>query len=763
MVFTPADLPRPESASGIDRTFRLARFLVPVVLVATCLGPLAPTAPPILADTGSALETEVEAPTTTPVLRAYRIEEPIVVDGVLDDPAWTLAESSAGFTQREPEQYMPATEETEIRVVYTSETLYVGVLARDRNPTSIIGRELGLDVPIFRDDGIVLLLDTFLDRRNAYFFETNPVGSRTDGLVTDEGRDFSTDWDGIWDVRSRQSADGWVAEFAIPFRTLRFDANIDSWGLQVRRIIRHRNEITFWSPIGRDAGLFRLSKAGTLTGLENLDSGRDLQVKPFFTAVAREEDDDAGIRQSSDDTEVGLDLKWGVGRGLVLDLTANTDFAETEVDNVEVNLTRFSLFFPEKREFFLENAGIFRFGPSVGSKLNLFFSRRIGIARDGRQVDLDLGARLAGRVGDWSIGVLGVRTGPLGADPENDLDAVPENDWGTVRLKRNLGERSNVGMLLTHREGSDGSWNRVLGLDGEWKPNDNLSLWAYGAASTGPDDESEGGTGGVGARYSGEDWSWDLGALEIDDTFDPQTGFVRRRGTRNYFGEVEWRPRSANEKIRNYSFELESEVFTRQDGTVETVDLNLDLLGVRFESDDYVSLFTQYRYERLFEDFEIFEDVVIARDEYEWVDVGLFAGSSDSRPFSVRGFVVAGDFWDGQRLAWNVTFRVRPSRFFQASTTWAHNDIEAGTGEFETNVVRQRLRVAVSPTMGLDAFLQYNDAAENTALNLRFAWQYRPGSDLFVVYNHGWDAPGIGDLSTRDRQVIVKMTYTWQL
>lgn len=706
-------------------------------------------------------------PPPTPALEALRIEEPVVVDGVLDDGAWSRAEVGAGFTQRQPEQYEPATEATEIRVVYNDRFLYIGVLARDRQPEAILAKEMGLDVPIYRDDGIVLLLDTFLDRRNAYFFETNAVGSRTDGLVTDEGRDFSTDWDGIWDVASRRTAEGWVAEFAIPFRTLRFDRESESWGLQVRRIIKRKNEITFWSPIGRDAGLFRLSKAGTLTGLRGLDSGRDLQLKPYVTAMAREEaeakDEDGGGSADSDDTELGADLKWGISRGLVLDLTANTDFAETEVDNSQVNLTRFSLFFPEKREFFLENAGIFRFGPSLGSKLNLFFSRRIGIAGGGRMVNLDYGARLAGRVGEWSIGVLGAHTGSLDADPENGLDAVPENEWGTVRLKRNLGQRSNVGLITTHREGADGTWNRVVGIDGEWKPNDHLSFWAYGAASTGPGDESDGGTAGLGVDYSGTDWYWNAGVLELDDTFDPQLGFIRRSGTRNSFGRVEWNPRSERPAIRNYYFEVEAEVYSLQDGTLETVDASIDLLGFSFESDDFISLFTQYRFERLFEDFEIFDGAIIAEGEHEWWDLGIYASSSDRRTFSASGFVVGGDFWDGRRLAFDFTVRYRPNRFFQSQTTWARNEIEAGEGEFETNILRQRLRLALRPNLSFNALVQYNDASETTGLNLRFSWQYRPGSDLFVVYNHGWDSPDLGRLGTRDRQVILKMTYAWKL
>ncbi|MEM8932497.1 MAG: DUF5916 domain-containing protein, partial [Acidobacteriota bacterium] len=437
----------------------------------------------LLASLGSSPTVDAES-LPRPSLEALRIDDPIEVDGVLDEPAWQRAPKASGFTQREPVELAPATESTDVRVVYTADTLYVGVRAHDRQPDALVAGEMGLDVGIFRDDGIVVLLDTFHDRRNAYFFETNPNSSRTDGLVTDEGRDFSIDFDTIWNVRTSVDADGWTAEFAIPFSSLRFDAALDTWGFQVRRIIKRKEEFTFWSPIDLQSNLFRLSDAGTLTGLGGLQTGRDLRIKPFVVASTQSSREGDGDGESFD---AGLDVKWGVTDGLTLDLTVNTDFAETEVDEIQTNLTRFPLFFPEKREFFLENAGIFQFGPDLGPFLRPFFSRRIGIARDGRQVDLDVGARLAGRHGEWNIGLLGARTGSLAADPTDDLDAVPETTWGVARVKRNVGERSFVGLFASHRRGDDGDWQRVVGADVNWKPNERWSFWAFGATTD--DDE----------------------------------------------------------------------------------------------------------------------------------------------------------------------------------------------------------------------------------------------------------------------------------
>ena len=702
-----------------------------------------------------------------PSLAALRIDGDIVVDGVLDEAVWQQAELGSGFTQMEPEEYEPSTEPTTFRVVYTSETLYIGIHAMDSETDKIVGREMGRDVPIRDDDGLVVLLDTFLDRRNAYFFETNPNSSRTDGYVTDEGRDFSIDWDGIWDVRTHRTHDGWTAEFAIPFRTLRFDPNATTWGLQIRRLIKRKSESTFWSPIGRDADLFRLSKAGTLTGLEGLETGRNLRVKPYVSASNREWLE-SGESESSED--LGLDVKWGVTQGLSLDLTVNTDFAETEVDEQQVNLTRFSLFFPEKREFFLENAGIFEFGPDLGPLLKVFFSRRIGLSQ-GRQVDLEAGVRLAGRQGPWSIGVLGARTGALDADPDGDFDATPETDWGTVRLKRNLGERSNIGLITTHRS-ADGETNRVYGVDGEWKPNNIWSFWAFGAGSEGsgsressssdgsPAGSPNGWAGGLGANFSTSNWNGWARVVEIEDTFDPQLGFTLRPGRRHAAAEVEWNPRVDWKGVRNLSFELDTQMFTK-DGKTETEVVAVDLFGVDFDSGDSLVMWTTRVEERLFESFEIFEDVILSPGLYDWNEIGIWGKTNTARPWSVQGWMETGSFYSGDRLAHSLTLRWRPGRTFRSETIWRRNDIDLPEGHFVTNLWSQKLGFSFSPDLTIDALVQYSDAAENLNANIRFNWHYRPGSDLFVVYNHGWDAPELGDLAGRERQVIVKMTYAW--
>jgi Domain of unknown function (DUF5916)/Carbohydrate family 9 binding domain-like len=332
-------------------------------------------------------------PAERPRVAALAIAEPIRVDGVLDDAAWQQAEVAGNFIQREPAAGQPAAEPTEIRVAYTHSTLYVAIRAMAADPRDIVGEEMLRDGQLFRDDSVVVLLDTFNDDRNAYFFETNSNGARTDALVTDEGRDFNVQWDGVWEVVAQRNNEGWAAEIAIPFTTLRFDPRAETWGLQVRRLIRHRSQEVYWAPLPREVDLFRISLAGDLTGIRGLEPGLNLRLKPFGVATSADTADPIGpvADTDEDDLKAGLDLKWGLSRTLTLDLTYNTDFAESEVDDQQINLTRFSLFFPEKREFFLENAGIFEFGfNSPGTPLlKPFFSRRLGIGPTGTVVPID--------------------------------------------------------------------------------------------------------------------------------------------------------------------------------------------------------------------------------------------------------------------------------------------------------------------------------------------------------------------------------------
>jgi len=724
---------------------------------------------PVLAASGPQA-TEADGP---PSLRARSIGDPVDLDGVLDEPAWSEAEAATGFTQREPEQGEPASEPTEVRVLYTDSHLYLGIRAHDSDPSAIVANEMRRDgggagrrgTALDDDDSISIVLDTFDDRRNAFFFETKPNGARADALITDEGTDRNFEWDGVWEVAAGRDDGGWTAEVAIPFATLRFDPDLETWGLNVRRRIRRKSEEVFWAAISREADIFRISRAGRLTGLEVGSRGLNLRIKPFVVASGSE-GTESELGTVVGDAQGGLDVRWGMTQGLTLDLTYNTDFAQVEVDEQQVNLTRFSLFFPEKREFFLENAGIFDFGTrgSGGFRpplLKVFFSRRIGIGPGGTAVPILAGGRVTGRVGEWNVGLLDVQTESVDPAEVSTLDEpFPSTNWAVARIKRNVGERSSLGAIVTNRQSEgDGDWNRVWGLDADINPHRKLSLNGFVTGSSSPDSEGDAWAANAGIGWRGPVWRWGFDYIEIRENYDPEVGFLLRRDIRRLSPEVNFEPRPELPWIRNLSFEARSDVVYRTDGTLETMESSLRFLGLRSDAEDFVAISLNPNFERLFEPFEIQDDVVIPPGDYTFHDWSVFFRSNSSRLFSGNGFVVWGDFFDGTRLTQNYTVNFRPSGMLSTSSEWNRNDVDLPNGEFVTNVLRQRVSVSFSPEIFLNGFLQYNDTSELTSLNTRFNWIYRPGADLFVVYNESWDTPSLGDMSTRDRALVVKFTY----
>lgn len=698
------------------------------------------------------------AATERPVLRAVALAEPIVLDGWLNDPVWQSAPAAGSFVQREPRVGQPATEPTEVRVAFTPSTLYIGIRAVDSAPEGLVARAMERDADITEEDSITITLDTFLDRRNAYFFATNPNGVRTDALISDDGDDFNVEWDGIWEVEARRTEEGWAAEMAIPFSTIRFTPDGRPWGMNIRRIARRKNEETYWAPLPLEADIARASLYGDLAGLERMTPGLNLRVKPFAVAKGREAAPaglakaEAAELERETANEAGLDVKWGIGRGLALDLTVNTDFAESEADEQQVNLSRFSLFLPEKREFFLENAGIFEFGPRTpfGPQLfRPFNSRRIGLSAEGLPVPIEWGARLTGRSGPWSLGMLDAQTGPRSDGEEGD-------NWGVLRAKRQIGKTS-VGLLSTRHEGDDGV-NSLYGADVDVQATPRLKLRSFWALT---DDAREGTdqAGGLAAVYRGPVWRWSLDALEIGDHFDPEMGFLRRRGTRRWASSLTFVPRPEIPGIRNLFFEGRSEVYTDLEGEVESINAGADLFSFRTLRDDVVALYGDYTFERLTEPFEIHPGVVVPAGEYRFTQTGLWGETNPSRRVSGEAWIQRGDFFGGERLAHGVELRLVPSRHFRLETSWNHNDIDLPAGSFTTDLFRQRLAVAVTPDLSAAAFAQWSDAAELMAVNLRFGWSYKPGADLFLVFNQTWDAPEWGRQTLRDRQAILKMTY----
>jgi hypothetical protein len=697
-----------------------------------------------------------------PSLQAKAIAEAIDLDGTLNDAQWQDVPSATRFIQREPTAGVPATEATEVKVAFTPSTLYIGIRALDSQPRQVVARAMQRDANVDEDDSVSIVLDTFDDRRNGYYFATNANGVRTDALISDEGDDFNIEWNGVWQVKARRTEEGWTAEMEIPFSTLRFSPGKEAWGMNVRRLVRRKGEESTWAPLPLEADIFRMSLAGRLAGLAGMSPGLNLRVKPFTVAAGKESA--AAARQSrggdgmETDNNTGIDVKWGVGRGLSLDLTVNTDFAESEADEQKVNLSRFSLFLPERREFFLENAGIFEFGPRnvfTSPVMQPFFSRRVGLTANGEAVPIEWGTRLTGRAGEWSLGVLDAQTGaPQAGDGEGD-------NWGVLRIKRRVGERLSVGLLST-RHAADDHENRVYGVDADFNPTARLKLRTFWAQS---DDtmEGTGRTGGLGAVYRGPVWRWNLDATEIGERFDPEAGFLLRRGVRRYTGSLTFVPRPEIPHIRNLYFEGRSEVYTDLDGRLDWAWNGFDLFSFRTKSDDVLGLYADVRYERLDEPFEIRPGIVIPAAEHRFGDLGVWFETNSSRAVSSNAWIQKGSFYDGDRLSQGISLRLRPGSHFRSESTWEHQEVDLPGGAFDVNLVRQRLTLAVTPDLSTAAFVQFNDTAELLSLNLRFNWIYRPGADIFLVLNQTWDATGLGQRTRRDRQAILKVTYLFAL
>jgi hypothetical protein len=718
-------------------------------------------------------------------LPAHFTTDEIILDGVLDEKVWSEAQPGTGFVQREPDTAKPASQRTEVRVIYTATTLYLGLYAFDNEAHRIIDKEMQRDQPLWRDDAIDVVLDTFGDHRNAYLFETNPNGARTDALISDEGRDFNLSWNGVWQVASRRTADGWFSEMAIPFSTLRFDPNATAWGLNVLRYIRRRAEQAFWSPILLDADIKRVSQYGQLTGIRDARQGWGVNVKPYAVGSLDSSPSLTGPGFTKKNRfDYGLDAKWAPIRAVSVDLTVNTDFGETEADDLQTNLTRFSLFQAEKREFFLENSGIFEFGPgapgagslsvmsagalSFGSSgssgnaplLKLFHSRQIGIDPNGNKVPIDVGVRTTGRLGRYNVGLLDVQTdtGPL----PRVGSPFPRTNFAAFRVSRNLGGRSAIGMIYTGRNGG-GDGNRSYGLDIHLRPSKSLALDSYAARTeTSAVKNANDWSAGLITTWNGSVWHAQGGWVHIGEAFEPQMGFLLRRGIDRYNGRLTAEPFVRKKGILNLHFELDTAVYQALDGRVETEEYRLDLGGLRTRAGHEAKVFVTQTYDSPSAPFPIGKGFSVAVGDYRFNATGVSFLTHASRPFSIEGQFLAGEFYDGERTSGNVTLRIRPNRFLRSETTTEINDVKLGAGSFVSKVYRQRLAMALTPQVLANVFVQYNDLSQVASVNCRFNWHYRPGSDIFVVYNQTWDGPGVSALNRRDRQLMLKVTRLFQ-
>ena len=704
-------------------------------------------------------------------VRALRLgpEERIELNGILSEPAWRRAEPAGELLQQEPTEGGPPTERTEVFVLFDRDELYIGAILHDSEPDGILGHQKQRDQSLGSDDRFMWMLDTFLDGRTGYFFETNPSGLLGDGLLRAGGGRFgvSKEWDGIWDVKTARGDYGWSVEIRIPFRTLNFDEALDTWGINFQRTVRRKQEELLWSGHRRNQGMFRPIHAGRLTGLQGMSQGLGLEAKPYGATAWR----DVTGTGTEVPADVGFDVNYNVTSSLRAAASVNTDFAETEVDRRRVNLTRFPLFFPERRDFFLEGASVFSFSPR--SRVTPFFSRRIGLA-SGEAIPITYGARLAGQAGAYDMGFLQVRTGETALEDGRQ----PVEDFTAARVKRNLFRQSTIGVIYTRRStgaiaGDPTPLDRhTIGTDldlftSTFLGDKNLQFEAFYVMHNDPTRDGTSSLGDRSARgirfnYPNDIWRAHVSYRELGDEFDPAVGFIRRRGFRRVQPSITWAPRPSRwRSVRQMEFGVFYERLLDLDNVLQTRRINLTLFQLRFQSGDFFTVRSNSTFENLDGSFEISDGIVIPIGGYDFTSVSITARAASQRKISGRFNVTTGEFWSGDRSGIDIGFTVRPYTGITLSADWGRDEVDLPQGSFTTDLARLSGSWHASPWVSVTGNLQYDTVSQIAGLFTRLRWILQPGSDFYFVYTQNWQYEDLDRrFLTVSRGATTKINYT---
>ena len=702
-----------------------------------------------------------------------RIDTELVIDGSLEESPWRQVPTIGDLIQREPEAGAPPTEQTEVTLLYDQDNLYIGVMAFDSEPERVLASEMSRDARLRADDRIEIVLDTFRDQSNAFRFATNPAGALVDGLVFANG-ETNDDWDGIWIVRTMQTDEGWSAEFSIPFKTLSFPADDTVWGFNISRTIQRKLEESRWTGAQLQTDFLQISEAGEITNLEDLGQGVALDIRPFVGQTWRHQVTDGK------DTIVGkpgLDLFYNITPSLKLSVTANTDFGETEVDARQINLTRFSIFFPEKRSFFLQDAGVFNFAttgidppggiPDTGAEVFPFFSRRIGLL-GGQEVPLDFGAKLTGKVGRTEIGMLDVRTG--------DASAVDASNVFVGRVKQNFLAQSYVGALVTAGNPGSPALSSTMGVDVRLATADflgtdrNVVVNAFGIKSNDEGISTNNASYGFGAHYPNDKFMAQVLWREIQGNFDPAVGFVQRSNVRmlRLGGSFNPRPNQAT-GIQQMQHDVFYTRFTNLDnGLVETSNLYVTMFDWHLNSGDSIhSLFdANITYERLFEPFEISKGVVLPAGEYRFTPWRIMFMTAQKRRLHGRVGFNFGNFWSGTAKVVEtvVTYNLPPR--FSISLNTNQTFASLPEGDFIARIFSSQINYSVSPFVSFSNLIQFDNRSENLGLQSRVRWTIEPGNEVFFVFGQGWiqeQGPDRGySFRRQDSKLATKIQYTFR-
>ncbi len=694
-----------------------------------------------------------------PDIAAVRIDQVPVIDGHLIDEVWELAQPAGEFLQKEPKQNIPHSQRTEFRVIYNDDALFIGVWCFDTEAGKIIAHTMERDVMMRYEDMVNITLDTFQDRRNGYVFTVNPNGARGDATVSNN-TSRNGEWDGAWTAKCRKYSWGWSAEVAIPFKSLSFDGDNNIWGINIYRNIGRSGERGQWANSRRTSRSYHVSECGNLTGLRDLKQGMGLDITPYLTGKFRKD-------YNSSDSDLlgdfGTDIRYRLTPSLTALASINTDFAETEIDSRQLNLSRFPLFFPEKRQFFLEDSGIFGFGGGESSRrrssdssdalLMPFFSRRIGLSTDGRITPIQFAGKLTGRIKDYNVGI---------------LDAVVDGDNNlrnafVGRVSRNVFEQSSFGFLTTIGDPNSDNMNSLTGVDFQYRNTDfmgghtfEVNLYTLGSYTEG--------TGGMEPAWATNaklyDRNIELSAsvIEIGRNFNPAMGFVRRRGTRRhmleadftkYFEEVSW--------LRNTRHGYEAELYTDLGNDVVNTQQTFNLASLSFESQELLSLSVSHFTDRPIENFDISDGTLIPSGNYDWWNAKLSLNTGLYRKLAAANSYTVGGFYDGDRQQISSKIIYRPTKRISVALNYSLNLIDwEHFDDSVINLVSGRFQYSFTPDLTLYNLVQYDDISHSIGLNSRLQWEYKPGAKMFLVLNQGY-VDGMTGFVISDLEVVAKI------
>lgn len=707
-------------------------------------------------------------------IRATRISTPLQVDGDLTEEVYQSVRSIGDLIQQDPSPGDLTTEPTEFWIFFDDQNFYVAARLYDSHPERIVANEMRRDnTNIVNNQNFTVVLDTFHDRRSGFLFQTNPLGALRDALITDEGSP-NTDWNTIWDVKTSRSDEGWTLEMVIPFKSLRYSAGREQvWGINIRRSIRWKNEYAYVTPVPPSFGgpaVYRVSFGATLVGVQAPVASRSFEVKPYVISSLHTNRAATPAVENDLLGDVGLDVKYGLSRGLTADFTYNTDFAQVEEDNQQVNLTRFSLFFPEKREFFLEGQGIFSFG-GVGSGRRgggggggglraanltpvMFFSRRVGLS-GGRSVPIVAGGRVTGRAGQYTLGLLNIETA------DDDALGVTATNFSVVRVRRDILRRSTIGFIGTNRmERAGGAEaSQAFGVDANFAFHESIQARAFYAQTSTSSEQTGSATSYLGEIvYNADRYGFVYQHQAVGKAFNPTMGFLRRTDVRQNFVGVRFSPRPrSSEVVRKLFFSTSLDYITTFDYRLETREAQASF-GFDFHNSDKWRVQYTDSFEFLAEPFEIARDITLRVGPYSFRQVSTRYTMGPQRRVAGNVSVGVGSFYNGTRAQVGYGGRVELASQLLAEPSVSFNVIDLPNGRFTTTLVSTRMTLTISPRSFFSALVQYNSSNQALSANLRFRWEYQPGSDLFVAYSEGRDT-GTGHFPTlENRGVVVKMT-----